>query len=215
MDIAMVLSVLATAFARWRIHTIGRARIYRRSSGGPASRPSRGRRTTPPGPTPSGGSRMLRSSPPANPFRPGEDNPRWRGGQYDNGKGYLRVSAGPTRRQPYAHRHRIEQLMLEQAIIARVDAVLTGEIGPPPWEPDATFGQMIVREVLDVVSHPPTLPPHLHVHHVDGDRQHNCPCNLQVLDAAIHRHLTADHRRFLRRHQEQEIRAKLRGERPQ
>lgn len=141
----------------------------------------------------------------------GDAHPTWRGGTTVNDKGYLRVTAGPGRHS-YVHRRVIEQLLLEQEVIRRVEAVLTGEIGPAPWEPDLTLPQLAAREALDVVSNPPRLPAGRHVHHTDGDKHHNCPQNLMVLDSAIHDHLTQAHRRFLRRHHEQEVRAKLRGE---
>jgi len=50
----------------------------------------------------------------------------------------------------------------------------------------------------------------MQVHHIDHNRQHNCPCNLMLIDAAINRAITADRRRWLRAFHRAEVLRKLR-----
>ena len=54
-------------------------------------------------------------------------------------------------------------------------------------------GKYVHRKVIEelLVSHPTSfwgsaLPAHIDVHHIDGRKDHNCPCNLLLLDHAIH-----------------------------
>lgn len=124
------------------------------------------------------------------------ENPKYNGGRWVNEWGYVRVSTASGRGK-YEHRMVIESLMLEQAIIGILKSVR------PPKE------QAI--EIMSAVLHPPEIPPDVHIHHCDRDRQHNCPGNLMLLDAAIHRAITADHRRFLRRQQVSGMMARFRG----
>lgn len=135
-------------------------------------------------------------------FQTGDGHPRFAGGRFVNEYGYVRVSTGRTAAK-YEHRAVIEQLMLEQAIAARINQQndMWGELG----------GEGLAVEIMDVITHPPTIPPTMHVHHIDSNRQHNCPCNLMLLDAALHRAITIANKRMRARREQAGVFAKLRA----
>lgn len=152
---------------------------------------------------------------PRSAFPAGPDHPRFRDGSISNEHGYKRVTVGRRNQMPYEHRWVIEQLMLEQAIIETTRRLQEDSIGPDPWDesPDAVETAMeflIAREVMALLSNPPRIAPGLQVHHIDFDRQHNCPSNLMLLDGPLHRAITTAHRRFVRRHAENQMMSRLR-----
>jgi hypothetical protein len=150
-------------------------------------------------------------------FAAGPAHPRFRGGAVDNEHGYRRVTTGRRNQMPYEHRHVIEQLMLEQAIAEATRRVTTEGAGADPWDesPDqvaASIEFLIAREVMALVANPPRIAPGVQVHHIDYNKQHNCPQNLMLLDGPLHRAVTTAHRRYVRRHNEDQMMARLRGE---
>jgi len=149
-------------------------------------------------------------------FPAGRAHPRFRGGSTNNEWGYRRVTTGRRNQMPYEHRHVIEQLMLEQAIADTTRRVTAEGAGADPWDeaPDqvaASIEFLIAREVMALVNNPPRIAPGIQVHHIDYNRQHNCPQNLMLLDAVLHRALTIAHRRYVRRHNEDQMMSRLRA----
>ena len=139
-----------------------------------------------------------------NEFQPGPAHPRFRDGRGINTTGYVRIQTGRRNQQPYEHRWVIENLMLEQALIA---------LHAGPWA-KALNARHLAEQVMELFHNPPRIPAGVQIHHCDYDRQHNCPCNLMLLDAKLHRALTISHRKYVRRQNELDMMSRLRGEKP-
>lgn len=135
-------------------------------------------------------------------YQPGAAHPRFTDGEFVNEHGYVRVSTGRTHMK-YKHRTVIEGLILEQAILQVVRVY------------DAAAGVLscadVTTDIMEIVMNPPQIPPKVHVHHIDGDRQNNCCCNLMLLDSAIHGAITRAHLKLVRRAERERMMAALRG----
>lgn len=143
-------------------------------------------------------------------FAPGPNHPRFRDGGTANEHGYRRVTVGRRNQMPYEHRWVIEQLMLEKAVLDLVEEGRCGEyqvVDDDLVDPVHTS----TLAIMELIQNPPRIAPGVQVHHIDFDRQHNCPQNLMLLDGPLHRAITTGHRRFRRRHEENEMYAALRG----
>jgi hypothetical protein len=101
----------------------------------------------------------------------------------------------------------IERLLLEQEIQRRIEFVVEA-VGVMDM---ATFKAQLALEVLDVITNPPSIPPGVHIHHIDRNRQHNCPENLMLLDAPIHNYITQTDKRLRREHEHTSMMAQLRA----
>lgn len=149
-------------------------------------------------------------------FANGPAHPRFRDGSVSNEHGYKRVTVGRRNQMPYEHRWVIENLMLERAIADVTLRIQEQGAGADPWDesPDmvaTSIEFLIAREVLHLVNHPPRIAPGLQVHHMDFNRQNNCPQNLMLLDGPLHRAITTAHRRYLRRVDNNQMMERLRG----
>lgn len=135
-------------------------------------------------------------------FQTGENHRRFTGGRTVNEYGYVRVTTGRAAAK-YEHRMVVEKMMLEWAIARKIDNVTEqwGEMS----------GAGLAAEIMDVVTKPPTIPPGVHIHHINGDRTHNCACNLMLLDAPIHRAITQAAVRARREADTADVMAKLRA----
>jgi len=152
-------------------------------------------------------------------YRRGDAHPKYNGGRMYNAKGYVRVTTGRVSGMKFEHRQVIEQLLLEQKLIEVITAVANGSIPDDPWiqtqsiyNTPGLVERVVAREVMSVVANPPSIPAGMHIHHIDHHRDNNCPCNLMLLDAAIHRAITVAHTKLLRRVERESMMAKLRGE---
>jgi len=145
-------------------------------------------------------------------FQAGALNARYRGGRFVNEWGYVRLSTGRTSAK-YEHRAVVERLLFEQALQANIAWALTEEYLETGEEYVGIDRSACIAAnvAANLAIDPPVIAANVHVHHVDGNRQHNCPCNLMLLDRPIHYAVTQAARRMAKLRDIDDMMSKLRA----